>query len=111
MMPSLTHLDALAAAVDGDDQHALLLAGRLERRIAAIRGRLVDRIDEVDVVGLLKNVLHRLAAAVRRALGHVGADDLRAVARGVVLRILDRDAEAGRGSRCGADSRPSAGSA
>ena len=68
MMPSLTHLDALAAAVDGDDRHALLLAGRLQRRIAAVSRRLVDRVDEVDLVGLLQDVLHRLAAALGRAV-------------------------------------------
>ena len=81
MMPSFTHLDALAAAVDRDDRHALLLAGGLQRRVAAVSGRLVDRVDDVDLVGLLQDVLHRRAAALGRAGGDVGADDLRAVAR------------------------------
>ena len=109
MMPSLTHFTPWQPPSTATNSDALLLARGFERRIAAISRRLVDRVDEVDVVGLLKDVLHRLAAAFRRALGHVGADDLRAVAHRVVLRILDRDAEAGRGSHCGADSRRWAG--
>ncbi len=96
MMPSLTHLTSLkqppsTATIDD----ALVLARRLQRRIAAVGRRLVDRIDDVDLVGLLQDVLHRLAAALGRALRDVGADDLRAVALRVVLGILDRDAEAG----------------
>ena len=91
----LDALDAVAAAVDRDDENALFLAGGLERGVAAVGGRLVDRVDDVDLVGLLENVLHRLAAAFVRARGDVGADDLRAVARGEVLGILDLDAEAG----------------
>src|SRR5208337_5433096 len=83
-----------AATVDGDSDDALVLACRLQRRHAAVGGRLVDRIDDIDVVGLLQDVLHRLAAALGRAAGHVGADDLRAGALGIVLGILDRDPEA-----------------
>ena len=81
MMPSLTHLTPWQPPSTATIVHALVLARRLQRRIAAVSRRLVDRIDEVDVIGLLQDVLHRLAAAVRRALRHVGADDLRAVAR------------------------------
>ena len=95
MMPSLTLLTPWQPPSTATIDHALLLARRLERRVAAVRGRLVDRVDEVDLVGLLQDVLHRLAAALGRALRDVGADDLRAVALRVVLRILDRDAEAG----------------
>src|SRR6266576_2295199 len=58
----LDHLDSGATAVDCDDQHALLLARRLERTIASVRGGLVDRIHEVDLGSLLENVLHRLTA-------------------------------------------------
>ena len=65
--PLLDPFHALATAVDADEEDALLLARRLQRRIAAIRRRLVDGVDEVDLVGLLEDVLHRLAAAFRRA--------------------------------------------
>ena len=94
MMPSLTHLTPWQPPSTATIGHALLLAGGLQRRIAAVSGRLVDRVDEVDLVGLLQDVLHRLAAAFGRALRHVGADDLRAVARREMLRVLDLDAEA-----------------
>src|ERR1700688_985405 len=86
----LDALDAVAAAIDGDHEHALFLAGRLQRGIAAVRRRLVDRVDEVDVIGLLEDLLHRRAAALVRTRGKVGTDDLWTVAGREVLGILDR---------------------
>src|SRR5574337_1891773 len=59
----LDPFDALAAAVDRNDGHAFLLASSLERRVAAVGGGLVDRVDKVDVVRFLEDVLHRLAPA------------------------------------------------
>ena len=78
MMPSLTYLTPWQPPSTPTMSDALLLAGRLQRGVAAVSGGLVDGVDEVDLVGLLQDVLHRLAAALGRALGHVGADDLRA---------------------------------
>src|ERR1700740_3539980 len=50
---------------------------------AALRRRFVDRIDDVDLGRLLKNLLHRVASALIRAPVHVRADNLRTVARGI----------------------------
>src|SRR6185312_8444708 len=86
---------ALTAAVDGDDRDALLPARRLEGRVTAVGRRLVDGVDQIDVRRLLENVLHRLPAAFGGAFRIVGAYDLRAVALGIVLGILDLDPEAG----------------
>ena len=87
-------LDAVAAAVDRDDDHALVLAGLLQRVVGAGRGGLVDRVDEVDVGRLLQAVLHRRLAlgAVAEAVGH--ADHLGVLAELVALRVGRRQAEA-----------------
>src|SRR6266508_3201846 len=66
-----------AAAVDRDDQHVVLLAGRLERGVRTERGRLVDGVEEVDAGVLLQAVLHRRLALGLVALGVLAADDLR----------------------------------
>src|SRR6185437_4270766 len=86
---------ALTAAVDSDDRDALLPARRLEGRVTAVGRRLVDGVDQIDVRRLLENVLHRLPAAFGGAFRIVRAYDLRAVALGIVLGILDLDPEAG----------------
>ena len=76
-LAGLHGLDAGAAAVDRDDGDVLVPAGRLQRLVGAGRGRLVDRVDEVDRRVLLQQVLHRGAAAVLLAVGHVVPDDPR----------------------------------
>ena len=58
---------------------SFVLAGRLQRLVGAGRGRLVDRVDDVDVRVLLQQVLHRRAAAFLGAAGDVVADDARVV--------------------------------
>src|SRR5258708_11486851 len=57
-------LDARTAAVDRDDDGALVLADRLQRLVGARRRRLVDGVDDVDFGLLLQQVLHGLAAAL-----------------------------------------------
>jgi hypothetical protein len=42
-------LHARASAIDGDDERVLGLVGGPQRAIGARRGRLVDRVDDVDV--------------------------------------------------------------
>ena len=92
--PALTAVDAGAAAVDRDDRDVVLLARRLERLVRARRGRLVDRVDEVDRRVLLQQVLHRGAAAVLGAVGHVVADDPRVGLVADLVLVRDVDAEA-----------------
>ena len=87
-------LHARAAAVDRDDRDVLLLAGRLERLVGAGRRGLVDRVDEVDVGVLLQQVLHRRAAALLGAVGHVVADDPRVGLVADLGLVADVDAEA-----------------
>ena len=53
------------------------LPAAFERGVGAGRGRLVDRVDEVDRRVLLQQVLHRRAAALLGAVGDVVADDPR----------------------------------
>ena len=87
-------LHARAAAVDGDDRDVLLLAGGLERLVRARGGGLVDRVDEVDRRVLLEQVLHRRAAALLGAVGHVVADDPRVGLVADLRLVADVDAEA-----------------
>ena len=71
----LDRLDArVAAAVDGDDGGRD--PGGLQRLRGADAGRLVDGVDEVDVLGLGQAGLHRGPALVLGALGRLVADDL-----------------------------------
>ena len=104
--PALTACHAGAAAVDRDDRDVLLLAGRLERLVGAGRGGLVDRVDEVDRRVLLQQVLHRRAAALLGAVGHVVADDPRVVLVADLGLVGDVDAEARAGSPGRAGRRP-----
>src|SRR4051794_20535405 len=93
----LDGLHAGAAAVDGDQQGRL---ARLVQRVpGAEPGRLVDRVDEVDVRVLLEAVLHRGLALGQVALGVLRADDLLRVLRdpeareeAVVAQVADGDA-------------------
>ena len=66
----------------------------LQRLIGAGSGGLVDRVDDVDVRIALQQVLHRRAAALRVARGHVVADDARIVLVADLVGILGVDAEA-----------------
>ena len=63
-------LHARAPAIDGDDERVLGLAGGPERAISAGRGRLVDRVDDIDVRILLEQRLHRGAARASSPLPH-----------------------------------------
>src|SRR5205807_3438830 len=97
-MARLHVLHAHAAAVHGDDQHTLVLAGRLERLVRAGRGGLVDGVDEVDVRCLLQAVLHRGLSLGLVAARVLAAEDLRvalldavALEEAVVSQLADGD--------------------
>src|SRR5690625_1217187 len=68
-------LHALAAAVDGPDDHLVGEVLRLERGIGAAGGRLVDGVDGVDVGVALEQVFHRGLGVVLVALGVLHPED------------------------------------
>ena len=68
--------DSGAAAVDRDDDHVIsALARGLQRLVRAVGGRLVDRVDDVDVGVLGEQILHGGAATVLGPLGRFVAHD------------------------------------
>src|SRR5215210_3221304 len=93
-------LDRVTAAVDGHEDEVLrVLAGRLERGRATEARGLVDRVDDVDALVLLEQVLHRSLALGRVAQRRRGAHDLRvalldaeALQEAVVAELPDGDA-------------------
>src|SRR5258705_12935761 len=72
----LDEIDPGAATIDGDDEDARCLAGGREGLVRPVRGRLVDRVDDVDVGVLGETVLHRGLATVFSTLGRKVAGDL-----------------------------------
>ncbi len=66
------------------------LPARLQGFPRAGRGRLVDRVDDVDVGALLQRVLHRRAALVLVALADLVVADARVVLVAVVVRDPSR---------------------
>src|SRR5262245_59170140 len=88
-------LYAVAATVDGDDQD-VLEPGRLQGLLGADGGRLVDGVNDVDLLVLGEAPFHGRAPAVLRAVGGLVTDDLVRPAgvvagRGLVavLRLVD----------------------
>src|SRR6476469_5245073 len=73
----LHRLDAVARAVDRADDDPVRQVLRLQRRVRATRGRLVDRVDRVHGRrDALQQVLGRLLCRVLLAVGLLGAEVL-----------------------------------
>src|ERR1700722_19991806 len=87
-------LHAWAPAIDGDDERAFGLVGGPQRAIGARRGRLVDRVDDVDVRILLEQRLHRRAAQGFLAPAPLMADDALVGLVSVLFPVRVLDAKA-----------------